>query len=95
MIPLELMAAKIKEAASARRNKEFLIIGRTNAMRASTFEFRNRFWIFAIIYWLGFLLYAVDHQSLINANLLGFGDKFIASLIEAQEKLAGVKIVPR
>ena len=35
------------------------------------------------------------HQSLINANLLGFGDKFIASLIEAQEKLAGVKIVPR
>jgi 3-hydroxyisobutyrate dehydrogenase-like beta-hydroxyacid dehydrogenase len=35
------------------------------------------------------------HQSLVNANLLGFGDKFVASLIEAQEKLAGVKIVPR
>ena len=35
------------------------------------------------------------HQSLVNANLLGFGDKYIASLIEAQEKLAGVKIVPR
>ena len=35
------------------------------------------------------------HQTLVNANLLGFGDKFIASLIEAQEKLAGVKIVPR
>jgi 3-hydroxyisobutyrate dehydrogenase-like beta-hydroxyacid dehydrogenase len=33
------------------------------------------------------------HQSLINANLLGFGDKYVASLIEAQEKLAGVKIV--
>ncbi|HKW80713.1 MAG TPA: NAD(P)-dependent oxidoreductase [Casimicrobiaceae bacterium] len=32
------------------------------------------------------------HQSLVNANLLGFGDKFVASLIEAQEKLAGVKI---
>jgi 3-hydroxyisobutyrate dehydrogenase-like beta-hydroxyacid dehydrogenase len=35
------------------------------------------------------------HQSLINANLLGFGDKFVASLLEAQEKLGGVKIVPR
>jgi 3-hydroxyisobutyrate dehydrogenase-like beta-hydroxyacid dehydrogenase len=35
------------------------------------------------------------HQTLINANLLGFGDRYIASLMEAQEKLAGVKIVPR
>ena len=33
------------------------------------------------------------HQSLVNANLLGYGDKYVASLIEAQEKLAGVKIV--
>ena len=35
------------------------------------------------------------HQSLVNANLLGFGEKYIASLLEAQEKLNGVKIVPR
>ena len=35
------------------------------------------------------------HQSLVTANLLGFGDKYVASLIEAQEKLAGVTIVPR
>jgi 3-hydroxyisobutyrate dehydrogenase-like beta-hydroxyacid dehydrogenase len=35
------------------------------------------------------------HQSLVTANLLGFGDKYVASLIEAQEKLAGVNIVPR
>jgi len=35
------------------------------------------------------------HQSLVNANLLGFGDKYIASLLEAQEKLNGVKIVAR
>jgi 3-hydroxyisobutyrate dehydrogenase-like beta-hydroxyacid dehydrogenase len=35
------------------------------------------------------------HQSLVNANLLGFGDKYVASLVEAQEKLAGVAIVPR
>jgi len=35
------------------------------------------------------------HQSLVNANLLGFGDRFVASLIEAQEKLGGVKIVQR
>jgi 3-hydroxyisobutyrate dehydrogenase-like beta-hydroxyacid dehydrogenase len=35
------------------------------------------------------------HQSLVNANMLGFGDKYVASLIEAQEKLAGVQIVAR
>jgi 3-hydroxyisobutyrate dehydrogenase-like beta-hydroxyacid dehydrogenase len=33
------------------------------------------------------------HQSLVNANLMGFGDKYVPSLIEAQEKLAGVKII--
>jgi 3-hydroxyisobutyrate dehydrogenase-like beta-hydroxyacid dehydrogenase len=35
------------------------------------------------------------HQSLVNANLLGFGEKYVASLIEAQEKLNGVSIVGR
>jgi len=35
------------------------------------------------------------HQTMVQANLLGFGEKYIASLIEAQEKLAGVTIVPR
>ncbi len=35
------------------------------------------------------------HQSLAIANFLGFGDRYVASLLEAQEKLAGVKIVPR
>jgi 3-hydroxyisobutyrate dehydrogenase-like beta-hydroxyacid dehydrogenase len=35
------------------------------------------------------------HQSLVTANALGLGDKFVPSLIEAQEKLAGVAIVPR
>jgi 3-hydroxyisobutyrate dehydrogenase-like beta-hydroxyacid dehydrogenase len=35
------------------------------------------------------------HQTLVNANLLGFGDKYVASLVEAQEKLAGVTIVAR
>jgi 3-hydroxyisobutyrate dehydrogenase-like beta-hydroxyacid dehydrogenase len=35
------------------------------------------------------------HQTLVQANLLGFGDKFVPSLVEAQEKLVGVRIVPR
>ena len=35
------------------------------------------------------------HQSLVTANCLGLGDKYIASLITAQEKLTGVKIVPK
>src|SRR5712691_10785292 len=38
MIPMELMAAKVKEAVSARRHRDFLIIARTNAMRASTMD---------------------------------------------------------
>jgi len=35
------------------------------------------------------------HQSLVNANLMGFGDKFVPSLVEAQEKLNGIQIVGR
>ncbi len=35
------------------------------------------------------------HQSLIQASNAGYGDKLIASLFEAQEKLNDVKIVPR
>ena len=35
------------------------------------------------------------HQSLVNASLLGYGDKFVPSLIEAQEKLNGIAIVPK
>ena len=35
------------------------------------------------------------HQSLVTANALGFGDKYVPSLVEAQEKLTGVSIVPR
>jgi len=35
------------------------------------------------------------HQSLVVANALGFGDRYVPSLVEAQEKLAGVSIVAR
>jgi len=35
------------------------------------------------------------HQSLIQAINMGFGDKLIASLLEVQEKVNDVKIVPR
>ena len=35
------------------------------------------------------------HQSLVTANALGFGDRYVASLIEAQERIGAVKIVPR
>jgi 3-hydroxyisobutyrate dehydrogenase-like beta-hydroxyacid dehydrogenase len=35
------------------------------------------------------------HQSLVTANALGFGDRYVPSLVEAQEKLTGVSIVPR
>jgi methylisocitrate lyase len=38
MIPMELMAAKVKEAVAARRHREFVIIARTNAMRASSMD---------------------------------------------------------
>jgi len=35
LIPVELMAAKIREAAAARRVSEFVLIGRTNALRSA------------------------------------------------------------
>jgi methylisocitrate lyase len=38
MIPIELMAAKVREAVAARRSAEFLIVGRTNAVRASDMD---------------------------------------------------------
>src|SRR6266545_5972238 len=38
MIPAKLMAAKVTEAVAARRHPDFLIIARTNAMRASTMD---------------------------------------------------------
>jgi methylisocitrate lyase len=38
MIPMELMAAKVREAVAARRTSDFLIVARTNAMRASTMD---------------------------------------------------------
>jgi 2-methylisocitrate lyase-like PEP mutase family enzyme len=38
MIPAELMAAKIHEAVQARRDRDFVIIGRTNALRSSTMD---------------------------------------------------------
>jgi len=38
MIPLELMVAKVKEAVAARRGRDFLVIGRTNAVRAGTMD---------------------------------------------------------
>jgi methylisocitrate lyase len=38
MIPLELMAAKVREAVAARRSPDLLIVGRTNAVRASDMD---------------------------------------------------------
>ena len=35
------------------------------------------------------------HQTMVHANMLGFGDKYIASLHEAHEKLSGVEYVTR
>jgi 2-methylisocitrate lyase-like PEP mutase family enzyme len=38
MIPMELMAAKVKAAVAARRNPDLLIVARTNAVRASNMD---------------------------------------------------------
>jgi len=38
MIPAELMVAKVREAVSARRSKEFLIVARTNGVRSSNMD---------------------------------------------------------
>jgi 3-hydroxyisobutyrate dehydrogenase-like beta-hydroxyacid dehydrogenase len=41
------------------------------------------------------LLGEATHQSFVLAVNQGFGQHYIASLLEAQEKLAGVDILPR
>ena len=41
------------------------------------------------------LMAEAAHQSFVLANNLGFGDKMIPSLFEAQEKAGNLKIVPR
>jgi 2-methylisocitrate lyase-like PEP mutase family enzyme len=38
LIPEDLMVAKIREAVAARRNSDFVIIGRTNAARCHSFD---------------------------------------------------------
>jgi len=38
MIDADLMSAKLREAAKARRDRDFVIIGRTNALRSSTMD---------------------------------------------------------
>ena len=35
------------------------------------------------------------HQSLVLASALGYGKKFVPSLVEAQEQLSGAKLIPR
>jgi 3-hydroxyisobutyrate dehydrogenase-like beta-hydroxyacid dehydrogenase len=35
------------------------------------------------------------HQSLVLASALGYGKKFVPSLVEAQERLTGARLVPR
>jgi 3-hydroxyisobutyrate dehydrogenase-like beta-hydroxyacid dehydrogenase len=35
------------------------------------------------------------HQSLVLASALGYGAKYVPSLVEAQEQLSGTKIIPR
>ena len=38
MVPLELMAAKVREAVAARRGADFMVIARTNGIRSSDFD---------------------------------------------------------
>jgi len=38
MIPQELMVAKVREAVAARRDRDFVIVARTNAVRASNMD---------------------------------------------------------
>ena len=38
---------------------------------------------------------AATHQSLVRACAMGYGDKLVTSLLEVQEKLANVEIIPR
>jgi protein-S-isoprenylcysteine O-methyltransferase Ste14 len=56
-------------------------------MRATTFEFRNRFWIIGAIIWFGFSLYVVDHVNTAAALATwlaahtGFSDNSLVRLL--------------
>ncbi len=52
-------------------------------MRATNFEFRYRFYIVALIFWLGFNCYGIDHQNAAEsvALLLGFTSKLAVKLV--------------
>ena len=51
-------------------------------MRATSFEFRYRFYIVSLIFWFGFSCYWIDHQNAAEsiALLLGFPSKFALKL---------------
>jgi protein-S-isoprenylcysteine O-methyltransferase Ste14 len=51
-------------------------------MRATNFEFRYRFYIVTLIFWLGFSCYQIDHQNAAESieRFLGFTSKFALQL---------------
>jgi protein-S-isoprenylcysteine O-methyltransferase Ste14 len=59
-------------------------------MRATSFEFRNRFWMMGVIFWLGFFCYSFDH---VNAGVALLGSPIPATSTPISFSIAGVDFI--
>jgi len=59
-------------------------------MRATKFEFSQRFWIFGVIFWLGFACYSFDH---VNAGVALLGAHVPSTSTQITATVAGVKFL--
>jgi protein-S-isoprenylcysteine O-methyltransferase Ste14 len=59
-------------------------------LRATDFEFRNRFWVMGAIFWVGFFCYSFDH---VNAGVALLGVHTAATSTPITVSVAGVQFV--
>jgi protein-S-isoprenylcysteine O-methyltransferase Ste14 len=59
-------------------------------MRATNFEFRNRFWLMGVIIWFGFFCYSFDH---VNAGVALLGSPIPNTSTPLTVSIAGVRFV--
>jgi protein-S-isoprenylcysteine O-methyltransferase Ste14 len=59
-------------------------------MRATGFEFRNRFWVMGVIFWLGFFCYSFDR---VNAGVALMGSPIPTTSTPISVSFAGVNVV--
>jgi len=59
-------------------------------MRATAFEFRNRFWMMGVIFWLGFFCYSFDR---VNAGVALLGSPIAPTSTPISVSIAGANVI--